>query len=464
MSHTQTMTRLRLTNFCLTLFLLGIFLASTVLSYPRPFTLLTAAGITFLSAFKTASAQFLRLIAAFCIGFLYMQFWRASHYLEYPAQISTSGIVIAMPDVRQDKTFLTIEPDQAIGKGLHKQPKKGALLVKAGRYPPFQYGDTVTLSGEVVKPEAFSGFDYPLFLERVGVYGIMNQPKIFLKSPAHFSPLGSMYSLGAAIETKIQTYISEPESSFLGGILLGSKRAIPTDVQDALKATGTSHIIAISGANITILLTIFLQFLPLYERRQQFIATLLIALFITVLTGAPASVIRGAYVAIIAQYIRMRGRRAWASPLILFSMALILLNNPLLLRADPGFQLSFAAYAGLAYLGTPIKTYCEKIKFFLKLPEVMRSSFSETLAASLGTAPLSFILFGQLSLLGLIVNPLVLWLLPLTTLIGLIFATTSWVHLLGFLISLPLWLLLHTMLAIIQWFSRFSFAVIHWKP
>jgi hypothetical protein len=99
MSHTQTMTRLRLTNFCLTLFLLGIFLASTVLSYPRPFTLLTAAGITFLSAFKTASAQFLRLIAAFCIGFLYMQFWRASHYLEYPAQISTSGIVIAMPDV-----------------------------------------------------------------------------------------------------------------------------------------------------------------------------------------------------------------------------------------------------------------------------------------------------------------------------------------------------------------------------
>jgi len=160
----------------------------------------------------------------------------------------------------------------------------------------------------------------------------------------------------------------------------------------------------------------------------------------------------------------MRGRRAWATPLILFSITLLLLKNPLLLVADPGFQLSFAAYAGLVYLGTPIFRWVEQARFSRYLPPLVQSAFSETLAASLGTAPLSFSLFGQLSFLGLIVNPLIVWLLPAITALGLLLITIGWLSSLAKLIRLPLWVLLHTVLTAIKEFGQITFLSLHWQP
>lgn len=461
--NTRNVTRLSYTNLLLLCFLVGMLLGSAFLSYPSLPFLLAVVLLIFTVLAKPFFWRIALFLLALSIGVLYTQAWRAMHWTQFPDHIQTTGTVVALPDVRADSTFLTIKPTQLLGLGIRGQPNQGKLLVKAPRYPVFHYGDVVTLSGSVEKPVAFSGFNYPLFLERSGIYGIVSQPKIILAKPAKDSVLGSLYSLQSHIETTIQHHIPEPESSFLAGILLGSKRAIPEDIQNALVTTGTSHIVAISGANITILLGIILQLLPLYSRKQQFWATLLIALFVTLLTGASASVVRGATIAILAQYIRLHGRRAWATPLILFSMTSILLNNPLLLRIDPGFQLSFAAYAGLAYLAAPITQFLEKLRWFTALPAIIKSSFTETVAATLGTAPLSFLLFGQLSLLGVVVNPLVLWLLPLTTFIGLAFVTTGWLPLLGAILSLPLWILLHTMLSIIRWFGQFTFAVIHWK-
>lgn len=447
------MTTHRTLNFSMASFLLGIFWGTPHLAALT----LQRAGLIILILFLArvfSSSGYLYILAAFLAGLFYVQAWRTAHTTTFPEQGDFTGIISEVPDARQNKTFLTVQPEKGTGK----------LLVKVPPFPKYHYGDYLRVTGSVEAPEPFETFNYPLYLERAGIYGIMPQPQVRLEKPAHVSVLGSLYALRARVETEVQEQVVEPEASFLNGILLGSKRAIPEEVQNALKATGTSHIIAISGANITILLGLLLQFLPLYERRKQFWATVLIAGFVTILTGASASVLRGAVVACLGSFVRMHGRRAWATPLILFSLLILLFNNPLLLRADPGFQLSFAAYAGLLYLGTPLATWTERLTVLKKVPAILKSSFAETLAATLGTTPLSFVLFGQLSLLGLLVNPLVLWLLPATTFLGLGLVLLGWLPGLGWLISVPLWLLLHTILAIIQYFGQLNVGIIHWSP
>jgi competence protein ComEC len=445
--------------FC---FIIGIFLGSTrVIAFPFWSWVLLAVGALLIACTRNI---LLVILVAGSFGFGYVRTWRVHRFTTYPETSQHfTGIVSDAPDTRQDRTFLTVIPDQLLGKDSRASPVSGAILVQADRFPLFQYGDHLAIEGKIEKPEAFSGFNYPVFLERAGIYGVVSQPKIRILEHNRGSPLYAwLYSLRSQIEQRIQQFISEPESSFLGGILLGSKRSIPDFIQDALKHTGTSHIIAISGANITILLGILLSFLPLYNRWHQFFATLFISAFVCILTGASASVVRGALVASFGSLLRALGRRAWVTPFVLSSVTIMTLNNPLLLIIDPGFQLSFAAYAGLLYLGSGIKVWTERSRLTSGLPPVVQSSFAETAAATLGTAPLSLTLFGQLSLLGLVVNPLILWLLPAITFLGLVFIALGWLQPVAALLALPLWLLLHAVLATIQWFGTVPIGIIHW--
>jgi len=402
--------------------------------------------------------RILLVALALALGGLYVGQWRKNHTLSLPfdTSLDITGSIIEAPDIRGTTVFYTVLPEG----------NTAAVLVKARRYPGFQYGDIVTLSGiELAAPEAFNGFNYPLFLERYGVLATAKQPRS-IRLVGHSPPskiIGYLYLLRSYIEQEFNRLLPEPESSFLSGVLLGSKRAIPTSIQNALRDTGTSHIIAISGANITILLGLLTALLPSGSAKAKFWATLSISAFITVLTGASASVIRGSVIACLGSYLKMMSRRAWATPLIIFSMLLMLLGNPLLLAADPGFQLSFAAFAGLTYAGDFCTNLLEhpRVQF---LPEVIRATLGETLAASLGTLPLSFKLFGQLPFLTFIVNPLILGLLSPITLLGLILIPLTKLSWIAKAICLPLWMMLHTILSIIVFFgTHFSFLTLHYS-
>ncbi len=396
-------------------------------------------------------------------GYGYTSLWRSRQAVTVQERkVEFSGTIVEPPDIRSQAIFLTVASHEAIGTDPRGRPVSGRVLIHADRYPTWQYGDRLNVRGVLSKPEAINGFNYPLYLERYGVYGIIQRPTWLGKigSGSGNRQLALLYGFGRSLEHSIQQTLPEPESSFLAGVLLGSKRAIPSYIQDQLRQTGTSHIIAISGANITILLDLLLRLLPVSSTRAKLLATVSIALFISLLTGASASVVRGATVACLGVYLRFRSRRAWTAPLITGCMLVMLLSNPLLLVADPGFQLSFAAFAGLSYFGSPLSAFLERAVFVRRLPEVIRASLAETTAATLGTAPISLLLFRQLSLLGLIVNPLILWLLPSATFLGLLSLPLARLPPLRLLVGLPLWLILHSILATIASFSRLRFGVI----
>lgn len=403
------------------------------------------------------------LLLTFHLGFFYCILWRQYRLAAYPygQLINFSGIIVEPPDLRQNKTFLTLEPNRSLGKNFFGIAKKGRVQVRVPRYPSYKYGESLEIEGLIEKAEPFNNFNYPLYLERYGIYGIISRPQkvIPLGKPVPFSIWKLLFSLRSRVEKNIQEALPEPESSFLSGILLGSKRAIPSDIQENLKQTGTSHLVAISGANITILLSILGKIIPGRSLKHKFFLTCLSSVFITFLTGASASVRRGATMACLGSYIKMRSRRALATPLILCGLTILILGNPLLLAADPGFQLSFSAFAGLVYLGRPLTHYLMQAQFGKSWPEWIQSSFAETLAATLGTLPLSLGIFGQFSWLGLLVNPLVLWLITPITFLGLCLIAVSKILLLKYLIGLSTWWLLHTALAIINLSARLPFGV-----
>lgn len=441
------MYKLKLIDFAMASFLLGVFLASKF-SFVIPFLLWVIPFFLLLTSKRWPKTKPIAVIAiAILFGNNYTAVWRDYWRFDSfnPLSQKYTGVITEPPDVRPTQTLLTVQLE-----GINSQ-----VLVFTDQYPERAYGDLISFEGLVEKPEKIEDFDYPLYLEKNQVYGLVKKPKNIHLIAEHKSSktLEILYGIRDKSEKRINLSLPEPTSSFLSGILLGSKRSIPAEIQANLKTTGTTHIIAISGANITILLTLLEAVLPLYKKSHKFIAISIIATFITLLTGASASVVRGAVVAILGSFLALFGRRAWPTPFILFSMCLILMNNPLLLVADPGYQLSFGAFAGLTYLSPPIERIIKKIELLGKAPPILLASFTETLAATLGTFPITLFTFGQASFLGLIVNPLILWLLPAVTVLGLVLLILGCIPLVASIIQIPLWLLLHSILKIVEVFS-----------
>lgn len=440
----------RLIPWLCTCFLTGCALSSSWQEWPGFLSIIICCTLLLLLCKRLKIFCVAPLFLAFLwIGGEYVHIWRLSYQptLPFEEKISFEGTIVELPEVRSNATFLTVLPQN--------QLSNARIQVKTMRYPSFSYGDRIVITNaKIERPEAFNGFDYPLFLERFGIVGIVRRPGT-IRLTGHSPPsriTERLYRIRLALESHFNELLPEPESSFLSGVMLGSKRAIPDEVLADLQATGTSHIIAISGANITILLGLILQFLPITTNRSKWIGTVVLATGITVMTGGSASVLRGAAVAILSCSIRFAGRQVFASPLIIFTMLMLILNNPLLLAADPGFQLSFGAFAGLAYTSNMVTSLLSRSPLS-QLPEVITNSLAETIAATLGTLPLSFKLFGQLPFLAFIVNPLILWLLPPITFLGILISVFAWLPFSLLWLTLPIWLALHAILSIVGWFG-----------
>ena len=220
--------------------------------------------------------------------------------------------------------------------------------------------------------------------------------------------------------------------------------------------------------HITILSAVLMQFLIGigFWRGQAFYLTIgLLALFI-LMVGLPSSAVRAGIMVGFFLFAQKIGRRNSSSRAVIFAAVLILIANPLLLRFDVGFQLSFLAVMGIIYL-TPLFQ-----RWLIKVSEDnllnLKSIFSMTLAAQIFTLPILIHNFGVISLVAPLTNILILPLLPFVIGIGFLFGLTGIAFpFLGQIISWPCWLLLTYIIKIVNFFSGLSFSSItleniHW--
>jgi len=256
--------------------------------------------------------------------------------------------------------------------------------------------------------------------------------------------------------------LPEPAASLFFAINFGSRGGIPQSLSDTFSATGTTHLIAISGMNITIIAAVITNlFLSLYiSRKKAFWLTSSVLLFYIVLIGWPASAVRAAimgWLGILAIYV---GRKSKITNALILTAALMILINPKILRDDAGFQLSFLALIGLIYC---MPFWEARLK---KLPKTfgLSESLAMTLAAQTTTTPLILYNFGRLSLIAPIANLFVVPTMLYLMIIGFfsIFFSYALSEFSQYFFW-PTWLLTEYLIKAVGFFSALPYAALTFK-
>ncbi len=228
---------------------------------------------------------------------------------------------------------------------------------------------------------------------------------------------GWLITLRDHIVDRIFTALPEPHGSLLTGILLGNRVKLDKELIQTFRAVGLSHIIAVSGYNLTIL-TVNVQtlFRPLLGRKAVFVSVAMILTFV-IISGAPASILRAAVMAGSLLLAQLVGRPSRSINLLIFAAGILAIFEPKIIF-DVGFQLSVAATYGLIRLTPLLELAFAKIP----LPIVLKDVVSQTLAATILTAPLLIAHFERLSLISPLTNILVVPTIPFLMGLGLVAA------------------------------------------
>ncbi|HTI28842.1 MAG TPA: ComEC/Rec2 family competence protein [Methylomirabilota bacterium] len=296
------------------------------------------------------------------------------------------------------------------------RPVRGRLLVTLPRAIGLAAGRQVVLKAAVEAAAAFDGFDYPAYLARQGIGGLVRAraARVLDGAPragaAEMTAAARRWLLGGLNEM-----VPEPEAALGAGILLGVRSSIAPEVADAFAIAGLTHVVAISGWNIAIVAAIVGALLrPLEERRGgRWLAPSAAAGTIAgyvVLTGASPSVVRAALMAGAMMVARFGGSRAHAASALCLAAVVMLVAAPSVLW-DVGFQLSALATLGLILFGASIEARLGR------WPTWLREPIALTMAAQLTTLPVVVASFGRLSLVAPLANVVVVPLVPLVMLL-----------------------------------------------
>lgn len=314
---------------------------------------------------------------------------------------------------------------------------QGRVRLKLRRQVDVRYGQQATATGRLTTPPDFEDFSYREYLARKEIHSVLNSPRFF-PEPAGARLLGNpllrlLYGVRARGEAFLLRGLPEPYAGLAAGILLGIQAGIPDDLYEQFNATGSSHVIVISGSNVALVAGIITGVAGrLLGRRRALLPVLAgIALYV-LLVGGDAAVLRAGVMGALVALAAALDRRSTALVSLAFACAMMVLLNPPALW-DVGLQLSSSATAGLILFQPPLseayrrftQTWGHRLDPAARWQAAGRQIsgfFNEglvvTLAASISTLPLVIFYFGRLSAVSLLTNVLILPLQPLIMLGG----------------------------------------------
>jgi competence protein ComEC len=382
------------------------------------------------------------------------------------------GVVDDAPDVRESHVNLRVRPTRIVRarEGGATVNFDDLVLVRADKSTPWKYGDVIRVEGFIDVPPRISDFDYREYLARDGVFVWMPKPsrtqRIDHTEPSLF--WSRLFDLRDFVRGTVTRILPAPESALLNGILIGDDNALPQDIRVAFQKTGTSHVVAISGYNINIVIGfVLLLLLRFFHRRQASLILIGAIALYTLFVGASASVVRAATMASLGLFGLFLWRRGFTTNTLFAAAFLILAFKPLLLF-DIGFQLSCAATLGLILYS---EWFADKTQRWIderfdgvgakRAITIVVDTFAMTIAAQVATLPLLLTYFRQLSLISLFANLLVVPLQPPIMVLGFMAVVAGAVSIsFGSLVGLSAYPFLTLTLRVVEWMSRLPFAAI----
>ncbi len=338
-----------------------------------------------------------------------------------PHWVTITGYVQTQEVRSVSQQRLTIEIIQSDDTKLIGQ----TILVYTARYPEAKKGTVITSDCRLERPEPFDGFAYDRYLVTKSVFFLCRDAKITEnETPKSYWPRPLEYPR-IHIAQQIESLWPRPQSSLVLGLLLGTRESFPQITLTEFQRAGVTHIIALSGFNITILI-VFLESIAIRLLIPKFVRLPLIVggiIFFTIFVGAGASIVRAAIMGSLVLVGKYFARIASPLRLMLITATVMSMFNPFILLYDLGFQLSFLSTFGLLYL-TP---FFERLFFLIPTSFSLRESLATTMAATTTTLPLILFQFEQLSVVSPIANMLILPIIPWLMGAGALVVICSWV-------------------------------------
>ena len=400
-------------------------------------------------------------ILAFSFGIFRFQMVDISAPSVFGSQVSQkvvlSGEIIDEPSITENNQKLTVE--------IEKNENKTIVLLSANLDEEFKYGNKINFEGKLEKPENFitdqgKEFDYVNYLRKDGIFYVMSYPKIEIVSRGNGNFIKSaLFYVKDKFLNKMNLAIREPESLLMGGLILGEKSSFNEALRQSFVDTGTIHIVALSGYNVTIVAEWIMKIFSFssFPKNLGIGAGIVTILLFVLMTGGSSTAVRAGIMASLALFARVIGRNYDVARALILAGVFMILINPFVLVFDVSFQLSFIATVAVIFFSPKIEKYFLWITPRFKLRDII----SVTCAAYVFVLPFILYKMGNLSLVALPANALILPFIPFTMILGFL---TGFVGLVSYFFSVPLGLLsqffLHYELFVINFFSNIPFAAL----
>ncbi len=360
--------------------------------------------------------------------------------------VIVSGEICLEPDIRRNDVRYVVCSDEFDTRILWKDDLENM----------FEIGDEVVLNCVLEEPFEEDGFSYKNYLRIFKVEGLCVGELIefvrggfdLRKSILRFKN----YTIGY-----FDDVLLEPVSSLMNGIILGSRRGFAEDIMDDFARTGLTHIIAVSGYNVALVLLVIEKLFWWVPRRSRFYIEVLSLVGFAFLTGLSASVLRACIMGVLTLWGVRSGnvRNFWR--ILLVCVLMMGFWNPAYLYFDASFHLSVLATIGVVMGGKIIDFDPEKD--FLGLKE----AFLMTMFAQVFTTPLILLKFDYFSLVSPVANVLVAPFLPVLMFLGVLVFLGEFIFPFGvftWLVVFIIEILGRVFFVIVELVSRWEFLVV----
>lgn len=408
----------------------------------------------------------IRIIALFIL-FVFFGLWRAAETIPknnpnwINFYIGKEGS-IKVRVVEEPKTSGKFQ--QIIAKPLDENIK-GNLQISTNQFPKYHFGDTLKVNGKIEDLKKDSE-KYRNYFKSQNIFAFMQFPKINIASPPKETLWGDLYFkirkplllVRLKYEEMIARLLPEPQAGLLSGILLGSRADLSDEFLSQLSVTGTTHIIALSGYNITIIVMFMTVLTRHTSKRLAFVLPLIGILAFVLATGLSASIIRAAIMGFLLLLSSRVGRQSDALVSVLFASAVMVFVTPAIFLFDVGFQLSFAAVCGILFLAPKIQKY---LSF---MGDGIAVILAGTLSAQLLSWPITSYYFGNVSFVAPLSNLLILISIPYLMFVGFVIASIGFVSFwLAQNLSVILWVWLSYYVKVIEFLASTKYAASNYK-
>ena len=377
------------------------------------------------------------------------------------------GTVAQQPD-RQDDGQIVVIAARHLEDGQDVRVVHGRVRLSLPSLPELRYGQRIRVRGRLLLPRSNSASYFRTYLARHSIYALMESPRVeVLGTEDRGAPLRMLFSVNDHMRAVLLRVLPEPHAGLLAGMLLGTQSAIPEDVIDDFRTTGTSHLLVISGWNISIVLSIVIgtmRRLGLSRRRAAGVALPFLPVYV-LFAGASPALLRAGVMGALVVWAELADREADALTGLALACAFLALLDPNVLW-DLGFQLSALATVGIIAWATPLRRWLTHWTPLRSRPAAgLVEALAATFAALPTTLPLLLYSFGNLALVAPVANVLLAPAVPLAMLFGTIGAVAGLFALpAGQFVALLAWPFTAWLLAVTRLLANIPGAAVYVPP